>query len=109
MRRIASRSLTTIARFPALAAIAIYRAAISPMLQVLFGLACRFEPSCSEYAATAIRTHGLVRGGALAASRIARCNPFGGHGFDPVPKKESSSKRRAHTINHQVIKSGARN
>jgi len=46
---------------------------------------CRFSPSCSEYAREAIEKHGLVRGLRLAARRIARCHPFGAHGFDPVP------------------------
>jgi uncharacterized protein len=46
---------------------------------------CRFSPSCSEYALEAVRVHGPWRGSALAARRVARCNPFGGRGFDPVP------------------------
>jgi len=46
---------------------------------------CRFTPSCSAYAAEAIETYGLVRGGRLAIWRIMRCNPFGGHGVDLVP------------------------
>jgi putative membrane protein insertion efficiency factor len=65
--------------------VAIYRAAISPVIHALNGPACRFEPSCSEYARDAIATHGMIRGGAMAIWRIARCNPVGGHGFDPVP------------------------
>lgn len=46
---------------------------------------CRFHPSCSSYAIEAIARHGAVRGGRLAALRIARCNPWGGCGHDPVP------------------------
>jgi putative membrane protein insertion efficiency factor len=49
--------------------------------------ACRFTPSCSEYAAQAITTHGAVRGGWLATRRLARCRPWGGHGFDPIPHR----------------------
>ncbi|MDO8432299.1 MAG: membrane protein insertion efficiency factor YidD [Candidatus Binatus sp.] len=86
---IASIPLTRAARYPALGAIAIYRGAISPMIQALFGRACRFEPSCSEYAAGAIREYGLIRGGARAAWRIARCNPLGGDGYDPAPARRS--------------------
>jgi putative membrane protein insertion efficiency factor len=46
---------------------------------------CRFVPSCSAYGLEAIERHGLWRGGRLAAWRILRCNPFGGHGVDLVP------------------------
>ena len=46
---------------------------------------CRFHPSCSQYAREAIAGHGAVRGTWLAARRLGRCQPFGGHGFDPVP------------------------
>jgi len=82
------RRAETAARFPARAAIgaiATYRAAVSPLIHALNGPACRFEPSCSEYARDAIAQHGTIRGGAMALWRIARCNPLGGHGYDPVP------------------------
>ena len=46
---------------------------------------CRYWPSCSQYAIEAVETHGAARGGWLAARRLARCHPFGGHGVDPVP------------------------
>lgn len=46
---------------------------------------CRFEPSCSTYALTAVRRHGGVRGGALAAGRLLRCQPLSPGGYDPVP------------------------
>ena len=46
---------------------------------------CRFQPSCSAYAITALRRYGPARGGWLAAKRIARCHPWGGCGPDPVP------------------------
>jgi len=77
--------------------VAIYRAAISPVIHALNGPACRFEPSCSEYARDAIAMHGMVRGGAMAIWRIARCNPVGGHGFDPVPATTGRILSRAPT------------
>ena len=46
---------------------------------------CRFQPSCSAYAITAIERYGALRGGWMAAKRILRCNPWGGQGPDPVP------------------------
>jgi putative membrane protein insertion efficiency factor len=46
---------------------------------------CRFTPTCSTYAAEAIAVHGAGRGTWLAARRLGRCHPFGGHGWDPVP------------------------
>ncbi len=54
-------------------------------LRPLLGPNCRFEPSCSDYAVQALRTHGAGRGTALAAWRILRCNPFATGGYDPVP------------------------
>ena len=58
-----------------------YKRLISPLLPV----ACRFTPTCSEYAADAIRRHGAMRGTGLAIRRLSRCRPFGGGGEDPVP------------------------
>ena len=46
---------------------------------------CRFVPSCSTYALEAVSTRGALRGSALALRRLARCHPWGGHGYDPVP------------------------
>jgi len=57
----------------------------------LFAGSCRFLPSCSEYAAEAIRIHGVIRGTALATIRLGKCHPLGGAGLDPVP----SRRRRA--------------
>lgn len=62
-------------------AIRAYQALLGP----LFRGACRFEPSCSHYGLEAITTHGALRGAWLTVRRIARCHPFGGAGFDPVP------------------------
>jgi uncharacterized protein len=54
-------------------------------LSSFMGRGCRFLPTCSDYARQAIEQHGAICGSALAAKRIARCNPWGGDGFDPVP------------------------
>jgi len=58
-----------------------YRLLLSPWL----GHACRFQPSCSAYATEALETHGPLRGLWLTLNRLARCNPCGGSGYDPVP------------------------
>lgn len=63
-------------------AIRCYQVLISPLI----GPRCRFYPSCSHYAIDAIRTHGPLRGGWLAARRITRCHPLNPGGYDPVPK-----------------------
>src|SRR5579859_7671716 len=71
----------------AFGALAIYRGAISPIIHAFNGPACRFEPSCSVYARDAIAEYGIVRGGIMAIWRVARCNPMGGHGVDPVRER----------------------
>jgi uncharacterized protein len=68
-----------------LGAIGAYRLLISPLLAATFGPACRFDPSCSQYARQAFIEHGLLRGFYLSLRRLARCHPLGGWGYDPVP------------------------
>jgi uncharacterized protein len=80
-------------RFAALGAVAIYRAAISPVIHAINGPACRFEPSCSAYARDAIAEYGMIRGAAMAIWRVARCNPLGGHGYDPVRARGAEGER----------------
>lgn len=65
-----------------LAPIAAYQRWISPGLP----RRCRYEPTCSDYAAQSISSFGPIRGSLLAAWRLLRCNPFSHGGFDPVPK-----------------------
>jgi hypothetical protein len=62
-----------------------YKWAISP----LFPPACRFVPSCSEYAMEAVERYGAVRGGGMAFLRLMRCHPFAHGGYDQVVKKEN--------------------
>jgi putative membrane protein insertion efficiency factor len=59
-----------------------YQLLVSPLLPP----ACRFLPTCSEYAAEAIEQHGARHGALLALRRLARCHPWGGSGYDPVPE-----------------------
>ena len=58
-----------------------YQYAISPLL----GSSCRYTPTCSQYGVEAIKKYGAFKGGWLTLKRIGRCNPWGGHGHDPVP------------------------
>lgn len=58
-----------------------YQTCISPLTPA----ACRYTPTCSQYAKEAILKYGPFKGGWLAIKRILRCNPFGGTGYDPVP------------------------
>ena len=63
------------------AALHAYKRYLSPLLPP----ACRFQPTCSEYAAEAVAHHGVARGLWLATRRLARCHPLSRGGFDPVP------------------------
>ena len=80
MRRIA-KIVRDAAVWLLLLPIRFYKLCISPMLPP----ACRYQPTCSEYAMQAIKKYGPLRGTWLAIKRIARCHPWGGSGYDPVP------------------------
>ncbi len=58
-----------------------YKLLISPLLPP----ACRFQPTCSEYAIEAVTVHGVFRGSAMAVRRLLRCHPWSAGGYDPVP------------------------
>ncbi len=73
------------ARSIALRALRGYKRFISPVLPP----ACRFVPTCSEYAAEAIEKHGVLRGGTLAVRRLVRCGPWHPGGYDPVPTRKA--------------------
>lgn len=79
-KQIVSALLTPLV-FMALGLIRVYQLLVSPLL----GTNCRYVPSCSEYAADALRQYGAIRGGWLALRRIMRCHPWGGSGHDPLP------------------------
>ncbi len=75
--RALDRALAWVLRLPVL----VWRYGIGPVMPP----ACRYEPSCSRYALEALAQHGALRGAWLAARRVARCHPWGGSGYDPVP------------------------
>ena len=73
--------------------IRLYQCTLSPLLSLLTGpgAGCRFEPTCSAYFLEAVEKHGFARGSWLGLKRLARCQPWGGSGHDPVPGREPSS------------------
>ncbi len=77
-QNIGKRVIIEVASLP----IHFYRYVISPLTPA----ACRHIPTCSVYSLGALKKHGLFIGGAMAANRIARCNPWGTEGYDPVPE-----------------------
>jgi putative membrane protein insertion efficiency factor len=79
--RRALRLLLLLPRFAVLVVIRGYQLVLSPMLPA----SCRYIPTCSAYAYEAVSRYGALRGGWMAARRIARCHPFRPGGYDPVP------------------------
>lgn len=77
-------------RHVAIAPIRLYQLTISPLL----GPRCKYEPSCSHYAAQAVREYGILRGLILAGWRLLRCNPWSYGGYDPVHEQRLFSPRR---------------
>ncbi|HZR64663.1 MAG TPA: membrane protein insertion efficiency factor YidD [Terriglobales bacterium] len=73
-----------------------YKFAISPMLLP----ACRYVPTCSDYAAEAVEKYGALRGTLMAAWRLLRCHPFAKGGFDPVPNLAQDMRCKAHDARH---------
>lgn len=67
--------------FPLIVLIKVYQLLISPYLPN----ACRYDPTCSQYGIEALKKHGPIKGGWLTLKRFLSCNPWGGHGHDPVP------------------------
>jgi uncharacterized protein len=75
-------------RLGIVALIRLYQLVVSPLLPP----ACRFYPTCSQYALVAVRDHGILRGLLLGVARFARCNPWNPGGVDLVPPKERQRK-----------------
>ena len=80
-------------KWMAIGVLRLYKRFLSPALLP----ACRYVPTCSEYAQEAIELHGVVHGSLLAAGRLLRCNPFFRGGYDPVPDLPSTERRQAET------------
>ena len=68
-----------------------YRSAISPHKG---GAVCKYSPTCSQYARTAIERYGAIKGARLAAWRLLRCNPWSKGGYDPVPEDPSITMKK---------------
>lgn len=85
--------------------LALYKLVLSPALHLVAGTpaACRFQPTCSEYAAIALAEHGAFRGSLMAMGRLLRCHPLHKGGFDPVPPKSNASSTRAPQVSHTLI------
>ena len=66
--------------------VTLYQAIVSPLMP----MSCRHIPTCSEYTIEALKTFGFFKGSYLSIKRLLRCRPGGSHGYDPLPKKESS-------------------
>ena len=75
------------AKFVTLQVLRAYKWAISPLLPA----ACRYVPTCSEYAMEAVERYGALRGGLMAIWRVLRCHPFAKGGYDPVVKPKDSN------------------
>ena len=75
---------------PFLILVKLYQWLISPLIPP----SCRFTPTCSNYSLEAFKKHGPIKGFILSTWRILRCNPWGGHGHDPVPEKFHIFKRK---------------
>lgn len=75
------RSTVRVLAVPFILLIKLYQITLSPLL----GNQCRFTPTCSHYGIEAFKVHGVFKGMWLTVSRVVRCNPWGGKGYDPVP------------------------
>ena len=101
-------TLLNIPRWILIGCIRFYQRFISPF----FPPSCRYVPSCSEYAVLALQKYGVFRGSVLAIYRIMRCNPLGGHGYDPprwftepplestLPESEECTENEKEPANH---------
>ncbi len=96
------RSATQLLAVPLVWVIRVYQLVLSPML----AQQCRFYPSCSAYAVTALTRFGVVRGTWLAARRLVRCHPWNPGGVDHVPPREPVRRPPAHTHDRRLRRTG---
>ena len=95
--------MSQVSKFVALQSLRAYKWAISPM----FPPACRYVPTCSEYAMEAVERYGALRGGLLAVARLLRCHPFARGGYDPVVKQRHYSNTYSATLAKRQTTKGA--
>ncbi|HEY7000235.1 MAG TPA: membrane protein insertion efficiency factor YidD [Candidatus Udaeobacter sp.] len=88
--------------------IRVYQCTLSPLLCLLCGpdSGCRFTPTCSAYFLEAVETHGVCRGSWLGLKRLARCQPWGGCGYDPVPQGKSLASSLSAVPGVEQLESG---
>ena len=87
------------AKFVTLKLLRVYKWAISPMLPA----ACRYVPTCSEYAMEAVERYGALRGGWMALGRVLRCHPFARAGYDPVVRRIMDEPLQKGERTHQEL------
>jgi putative membrane protein insertion efficiency factor len=87
------------AKFVTLKLLRAYKWAISPMLPA----ACRYVPTCSEYAMEAVERYGALRGGWMTLGRVLRCHPFAGAGYDPVVRPAMDEPLRKGEPTHREL------
>ena len=90
------RKLTELLRWAAIGLIRFYQITLSPLKQGLFGpsAACRFQPTCSQYALECFQRHPLFKAFLYTMKRLLRCHPFCAGGRDPVPEMEATAKKK---------------
>src|SRR5262249_38837723 len=97
LRFAARRSEKTLIARLLIGMVRLYQWLLSPVIGLLIGKVCRFEPSCSRYAVACLETHGAGRGSLLSIVRLCKCHPFHPGGFDPPPPPRAGTER---TIAH---------
>ncbi|HSY53093.1 MAG TPA: membrane protein insertion efficiency factor YidD [Opitutaceae bacterium] len=101
------RSAARLPMHAGLVLIAVYQRTLSPVLPVLFGpgCGCRFTPTCSHYAAEALRTHGFLAGFFLAARRLVKCTPLHPGGYNPVPLRIQPTCTKVERVDLNALRS----